>query len=228
MSTEHEQQQESHPPEHKAPYQENPTAWTGGEVFSAILHEEQRDGDTHFSVEVFDGKEVVLFDFRGSVRSFATRYLSPGEVVQSEQPASQREPTPQTIPTATETPRAVPEKEKKPTKIIGTITQVHPLKQTQKQGRPMLFFTLLDTVNAVDRRVIAFDSIAEQLASPETNLQPDQPISLFAWKHNNKIHISGQERTVEDWYVQSAVYNNRRFEKPKEKQGTKGRTAGKP
>lgn len=185
-----------------------------GKVFQAVIKEDERDGETHLTVGVFDGKEMVVFDFATHVQGYKTFTLTSEEVAASGLPV-QAEDTRSSVSPSPERQQTTPEKQGKPTKITGTINSIDQLKKTKKQGRPMLLFTVADTFNHVERRLLAFDSIAEQLAAPGTNLQPHEPITLFAHKHENTIHINGQKRTVEDWYIQSAIYHGKRFEKPK-------------
>jgi hypothetical protein len=196
--------------------QEKPFSRYRGAVFQAVIKEEERGGETHMTVGVFDGKEMVIFDFTTHIQGYKTYTLTAEEVaqagipVQSERTLSPGTPSP-------DIQRPAPEKKGKPTKITGIIKAVEALTRTKKQAIPKLFFTVDDTVNQVERRLLAFGSIAVALASPETNLQLHEPITLFAHKHLNQIHISGQKREVEDWYVQSALYHEKRFEKPKGK-----------
>jgi hypothetical protein len=200
------------------PYQENPSSWEGGEKFQVILHEETRDGKKELSLQVFDGEEIVIIQFLDSVRNSRTLFL-PTETttpLQSEQPQITA-PAPE----KTVAPPATKEVENKPVKLTGKITRIAPLGETKKKKQPMLLFTLHDEKNDVERRAVAFDSIAQRLAAPETDLKPDEPIILFAWKHENTVHIQGEKKTIEDWYVQKAVYHGVVFEKPRAKKNTR-------
>jgi len=42
---------------------------------------------------------------------------------------------------------------------------------------------------------------------------------FFPFPHENTIHVRGKEVKTEDWYIQSALYHDKRFEKPKRKKG---------
>ncbi len=114
-------------------------------------------------------------------------------------------------------PSANPEEQKKPVKLVGTVSVIEPLEQTKKQQRPILRLRLVDSHTQVERHVVAFDTIATDLAAPDTLLQEAEPITIFAWKHRNPIHIQGQERQVEEWYVQKAIVSGHVFEKPRKR-----------
>jgi hypothetical protein len=194
------------------PQQENPSSWEGGEKFHVVLHEETKDGKKELSLRIHDGEEVVIIQFLDSVRNSRTLFLPP-ETTPPRQPEQPQIATP--VPEKNVAPQPTKEAENRPVKLTGKITRVAPLGETQKKKQPMLLFTIHDEVNDVERRAVAFDSIAQRLAAPETDLQPDEPITLFAWKHENTVHIQGEKRTVEDWYVQKAIYHGTVFEKPR-------------
>ncbi len=158
--------------------QENPATWTGGEQFSAILHEETKDGKTRFSVEVYDGNERVIIDFTNSVRTFGTVFLAPDS-----SPTPPLSEPQEGIVQTTQFAEIAPQNKEavnKPVKIEGTVRTIDELRKTKKKQQPMLFFTVYDETNRTERRAIAFDSIAERLASPETSLQTNEPITLYA------------------------------------------------
>lgn len=201
------------------PSTDNPARWHGGEKFHVLLQEAAQDGKHALTLHIFDGEEVVLVQFLDSVREVRTRFL-PAETPIPLQAEAATLPTPVQELSSSAAPRVTQEAEKKPVKLTGKITSVGKLTETKKQKQPMLLFTLHDETNHVERRAVAFDTIAQRLAAPETGLQPDEPITLFAWKHINTVHIQGQVQEVEDWYVQKAVYHETIFEKP--------RPAGKP
>jgi hypothetical protein len=212
MSREHEQSQgKNGQPELS---QQNPALWQGGEKFQVSLQEQEQDGKHALTLQIFDGEEVVLVQFLGSVREARTVFL----------PAQTPTPLvgePTALPAqAQEASTPVPdqstkETEKRPVKLMGRITSIGQLEATKKKKQPMLLFTMHDEVNNVERRAVAFDTLAERLAAPETGLQANEPITLFAWKHLNAVHIQGQIREVEDWYVQKAIYHQAVFEKPR-------------
>jgi hypothetical protein len=202
-------------PNKPEPYQENPTSWEGGERFQVILHEETtNEGKQELSLQVFDGKEIVLIQFRESVRSSRTLFL-PAEQTTPLPPEQVQRATALPLPETTASTPTAKEVDNRPLKLVGTVTSVGQLGETKKQKRAMLQFTLMDEINNVERRAVAFDTIAQRLADPQTHLQPQEPITLFAWKHENRVHIDGKERTVEDWYVQKAIYHGTVYEKPR-------------
>jgi hypothetical protein len=195
-------------------YQENPTNWEGGEKFQVALYEQVKDGKPELTLQIFDGEEFVIVQFSNSVRNARTLFLG-ADTPPPPQPETQPLAPPIAIP---ETKVAAPpaqETEKKPVKLAGKITKVGQLQETKKKKQPMLLFKLHDEKNNIERRAIAFDSIAQRLAAPETELKSDEPITIFAWKHENTMHINGQKTTIEDWYVQKAVYHGTVFEKPR-------------
>jgi hypothetical protein len=177
-----------------------------GDRFNVIIHEEMRNGETHLTIGVSDDREIVVFRVTDTVREHSTRFFPADEIAQSGLSQSFTEPV---------TRKAAPKKPGQPTKIEGTIIAVEEMRKTKKQGRAMLPITVFDTNNQVERRTFAFDTIALALATPETNLQPGEPITLFAHKHENPLHMRGKQVKTEDWYIQSAYYHEKRFEKPK-------------
>ena len=215
MSTEHKQPTDSQ--RDNQVLHDNPALWQGGERFQVMLRETEQDGIRTLQLQVRDGKEAVLIEFQGSVREAHTLFLAAEHVP----PLSDRA---ETLPVpGTETAPALAaattsEAEKKPTKLTGTIMKVGELTETKKKHQPMLLFTMQDEAQHVERRAVAFDSIAQGLAAPETSLQANEPITLFAWKHINTVHIQGEPRQVEDWYIQKAIYHETVFEKPRPKQ----------
>jgi hypothetical protein len=214
--------------------QPNPLRWHG-EEFEVIVKEETRMGEKHLVFGMMDSnKEVVVIDFTQAGK-FSTTFLNSEEMElfdadtpQEGTPAPGSPPLPhhslgvggdsnQVSPTPdSETDQARPEKQA-PTKISGNIRELGQLGKTKKQETPMLFFSVWDSENNMERRMIAFGIVAEQLASPDTDLQPEEDITLYAHKHINKVHVRGKEKEVEDWYVQAAVYHEKRYEKPRNK-----------
>jgi len=219
--------------------QTNPFMWQG-EEFKVVVKEEERTGEKHLVFGMMDSnKEVVVIDFTQAGK-FSTTFLgveemelfemeaTPGSPVlpssieqEATHPSTPQPPTleggaPGSPALPPETDQARPEKQA-PTKIMGNIREIGELGKTKKQEKPMLFFTVWDSENKVERRMIAFESVAEQLASPDTNLQQYEDITLYAHKHVNTIHVHGKEKEMEDWYVQAAVYQDKRYEKPRNK-----------
>jgi hypothetical protein len=195
--------------------QDHPFTSHRGENFKAVFREEERDGETHFIVGVYSEqeKEIVVFDFNGGVSHYTTGFLSAEQIAHTELApltASPQEPQPQRQPPQ--------ETEHKPVKLTGKITSVGQLHESKKKKQPMFLFTFHDETNNKERRAVAFDSIAQRLAAPETDLQPGEEITLFAWKHENTLHVNNQPTKIEDWYVQRAIYKGAVYEKPRTKQ----------
>jgi hypothetical protein len=196
----------------------NPLTWTGGDVFSATLQEETVGDKKRLTLEVFDGQEIVVFRFTGSVRRFSTTFdvADKAEAASGSLPAAptQEVPLPPPAPATMPQVRQMKEDEQKPVKIVGTVATVGALDKTPKRQQPIYRFAVKDGQNGVVRHIAAFDTLAQELAAPQTGLVKDAPISLLAFKHTYTMHLHGEIKAVEEWYPKIIWYNDKVIKKP--------------